>query len=417
MVLILSQALADIPLPAYIFAFSCVVYLFSSLIVKYLQAAFFLGVDRKDAAPTGSTLDLVEKGSLKRDESLSDEEVFQLERRAFFSRTWLFVCHRSRFSKAGDYHAFDIAGISFFVVLGKDSKIRAFHNVCRHRAYTVVRKSCGNSTRFSCKYHGWQYDDEGKLVKAPKFEESPGFNHEENGLFEVKLILTREGLIFVNFDARTMNLPFNDVKSHINLGSSIWMDGFDVRSTGNWKDIANEFSKHAQGAQSALWRPKWLCKTKQDALLGPLSVVKEMHSEVWYTVTLLPHSFAEVTVRCDLYRKEGHKISPTVIEKCKSELKAEISVLTELQGARDNSRSYFAYQCGGRTIDLFAILSQHQRSENLSKRRLQPAIRLTGTGDSDNEAAALCDTLDGAMTLPLLEKCSTVSSLRRSLDW
>lgn len=157
-------------------------------------------------------------------------------------KTWLFVCHRSRFSKAGDYHAFDIAGISFFVVLGKDSKIRAFHNVCRHRAYTVVRKSCGNSTRFSCKYHGWQYDDEGKLVKAPKFEESPGFNHEENGLFEVKLILTREGLIFVNFDARTMNLPFNDVKSHINLGSSIWMDGFDVRSTGNWKDIGKSLS-------------------------------------------------------------------------------------------------------------------------------------------------------------------------------
>lgn len=258
MALMLSQALADIPLPAYIFAFSCLVYLLSSLIVKYLQAAFSLGVDRNVAAPAGSPFDLAERGSLKRDESLSDEEVFQLEKRAFFSRvgfesqmglphrdlwctnkfkTWLFVCHRSRFSKVGDYHAFDIAGISFFVVLGKDSRIRAFHNVCRHRAYTVVRKSYGNSTRFSCKYHGWQYDDEGRLVKAPKFDESPGFNHEENGLFEVKLILTREGLIFVNFDASTMNLPFNDVKSHIDLGSSVWIDGFDMTSATNWKDI------------------------------------------------------------------------------------------------------------------------------------------------------------------------------------
>jgi len=101
----------------------------------------------------------------------------------------------------------------------------------------VVRKPCGNSTRFSCKYHGWQYDDKGSLIKAPKFDESPGFNHEQNGLFEVKLILTREGLIFVNFDASTMNLPFNNVKSHINLGSSLWIDGFDLASTTNWKDL------------------------------------------------------------------------------------------------------------------------------------------------------------------------------------
>lgn len=75
------------------------------------------------------------------------------------------------------------------------------------------------------------------MIKAPKFDESPGFNHEENGLFEVKLILTREGLIFVNFDASTMKLPFNDVKSHINLGNSVWRDGFEMVSTANWKDI------------------------------------------------------------------------------------------------------------------------------------------------------------------------------------
>lgn len=258
MALMLSQTLVDIPLPAYAFIFSCLAYLLSGLIVKYLQNAFSLTVDQKAAAPTGSTLDLAEKGSLKRHESLSDEEVFQLEKRAFFSRvgsgvskvshasgsprtdkikTWLFVCHRSRFSKVGDYHAFDIAGISFFVVLGKDSRIRGFHNVCRHRAYTVVRKSCGNSTRFSCKYHGWQYDDEGSLIKAPKFEESPGFSHADNGLFEVKLILTREGLIFVNFDASTMKLPFNNVKSHIDLGSSDWIESFEVTSSANWKDI------------------------------------------------------------------------------------------------------------------------------------------------------------------------------------
>lgn len=71
----------------------------------------------------------------------------------------------------------------------------------------------------------------------------------------------------------------------------------------------------------------------------------------------------------------------------------------------------------GRTIDLFAILSQHQRSEKLSKKRLQPAIRVTGDASIDTEAAELCDALDGAVALPMLEQCSRVSSWRRNVEW
>lgn len=89
----------------------------------------------------------VEKGVPVRQDELSDEALFELEKRAFLSRTWLYACHRSRFERPGDYYVFDVAGISFFVVLGKDHQVRAFHNVCRHRAYTVVRKSCGTTTR------------------------------------------------------------------------------------------------------------------------------------------------------------------------------------------------------------------------------------------------------------------------------
>jgi len=84
--------------------------------------------------------------------------------------------------------------------MGDDFKLRAFHNVCRHRAYTVVRRTCGSSLRFSCKYHGWQYNSQGALVKAPQFEKIPGFKPEENGLFEVSLAVDRRGFIFVNFD-------------------------------------------------------------------------------------------------------------------------------------------------------------------------------------------------------------------------
>ena len=53
----------------------------------------------------------------------------------------MFCTHSSRFAKAGDYYAFNLAGINFFVIKSKiDGQLKAFHNVCRHRAYLLLEK-------------------------------------------------------------------------------------------------------------------------------------------------------------------------------------------------------------------------------------------------------------------------------------
>ncbi|KAJ9609878.1 hypothetical protein H2200_006207 [Cladophialophora chaetospira] len=399
-------------LPIYAFVICCVVYLFGRVLLSRIHNG------KRSLAP-GSRWDQAEKGSLEKQGNVPDVEIFQLEKRAFFSKTWLFVCHRSRFSRPGDYHVFDVAEISFFVVLGKDQKVRAFHNVCRHRAYTVVRKSCGNSTRFSCKYHGWQYDDKGALIKAPKFDESRGFVPEDNGLFEAKLITTREGFVFVNFDASTMNLPFNNVKSHVELGNCAWVDGIEVTCGTNWKDIANEFLNQAQWSQTSFGWFSRSRKTKVVELLGPVSLIKELDDDMWCTMVILPRSSSQVIVRGDLYGKEGHVAPVKTVEKWKWMLKQEVVSLSKSDARETDSKAskYFAYRCGGRTIDLFAILAQHQRSEKLAKRKVQPAIRLTGTADIDAEAEALCDALDGVADSPTLEKCSRKLSFPHTVEW
>ena len=76
----------------------------------------------------------------------TSNSLYQLEKRAIFSKTWLHVCHNSLFKKIGDYRTFSIAGFSFFLILGKDGRLRAFHNVCRHRAYTVATRESGESS-------------------------------------------------------------------------------------------------------------------------------------------------------------------------------------------------------------------------------------------------------------------------------
>ncbi|KAA8914974.1 Rieske [2Fe-2S] iron-sulfur domain-containing protein [Sphaerosporella brunnea] len=126
-------------------------------------------------------------------------KIFDLERRAIFSKSWLYVTHRNQFNKAGDYHQFQIAGFQFFLILGKDNVLRGFHNVCRHRAYPVVRKESGNSTVLGCKYHGWAYNAQGALTKAPQFDNVAGFDKTQNGLFSIATKVM-QGMVFVNFD-------------------------------------------------------------------------------------------------------------------------------------------------------------------------------------------------------------------------
>ena len=85
MALTSSQGSASLPFPIYVFIFSCLAYLCRGLVVNFFQSIFSVDDGEKPPA-TGSTLDLAEKGSLKSEESLSEEEVFQLEKRAFFSK-------------------------------------------------------------------------------------------------------------------------------------------------------------------------------------------------------------------------------------------------------------------------------------------------------------------------------------------
>lgn len=65
----------------------------------------------------------------------------------------------------------------------------------------MTKKECGSSTVLGCRYHGWSYDTKGRLIKAPEFDNVPGFDKGRNGLWEVKTEV-REGMVFINFDTR-----------------------------------------------------------------------------------------------------------------------------------------------------------------------------------------------------------------------
>lgn len=83
--------------------------------------------------------------------------MYELERRAIFSKKWLVVSHKARFVEPGDFVRITEAGFSFFLVKDREREIRAHHNVCRHRAYPIVEKDSGRVSILACNYHGSSY--------------------------------------------------------------------------------------------------------------------------------------------------------------------------------------------------------------------------------------------------------------------
>lgn len=139
------------------------------------------------------------------------------------------------------------------------------------------------------------------------------------------------------------------------------------------------------------WLPNFR-RPKSVQMLGPLAMLREMGGDVWCTMKVLPDSAYSTKIRCDFYARAGHAVNPRKIERYRLMIEREIVAL-QLQQSGIVGTVEFSYEVGGRSVDLAAILSQHQRSEMLARKKLQPRIRL-GQDPDDMEAEALCDILD-----------------------
>jgi choline monooxygenase len=114
-----------------------------------------------------------------------DPEVYEAERRGIFGTTWQAIARADQLTERGSFVTTEIAGEPVVVVRGDDGVLRAFANVCRHRAARVVNEPSGKLTKLRCRYHGWTYDLSGQLRGTPEFDGVLDFCREEQGLPEL----------------------------------------------------------------------------------------------------------------------------------------------------------------------------------------------------------------------------------------
>ena len=128
----------------------------------------------------------------------TSEEIFELEKDKIFKKDWLAVARVEEIEKPGDYMTFDIVGEPIIVARNADGEINAFYNVCVHRG-TELASGAGNIKTFSCPYHAWTYDLDGRLVGAAYMDDVKNFDLDDCRLQPVRSAIW-QGWVFVNFD-------------------------------------------------------------------------------------------------------------------------------------------------------------------------------------------------------------------------
>uniref|UniRef100_UPI002FC92A4E Rieske 2Fe-2S domain-containing protein n=1 Tax=Sphingomonas sp. TaxID=28214 RepID=UPI002FC92A4E len=94
----------------------------------------------------------------------TDPELFELEIKHIWEATWIYIGHDSQIPNNNDYLTTVIGRQPVIISRGGDGKLRGFINACSHRGAMVCRKPHGTGKIWSCPYHGWVYNNEGKLL-------------------------------------------------------------------------------------------------------------------------------------------------------------------------------------------------------------------------------------------------------------
>lgn len=144
----------------------------------------------------------------------ADPEVYEAELERVFRRCWLFLGHETQIPNAGDYLTCKMGETPVIVVRDTAGTVRALINSCRHRGPAVTRTDAGCARTFTCPYHGWTYDLQGKRVDPGSLVGLPGLKTyyddklelESWGLVPVAQVASYRGLLFGNLDPQAPSL-------------------------------------------------------------------------------------------------------------------------------------------------------------------------------------------------------------------
>jgi choline monooxygenase len=182
-----------------------------------------------------------------------DASFEQRERETVFACGWQLVGHAAQLVSPGDHVVAELGGVPILIVRGEpetdapQGRLRALHNVCRHRAGPLATCDGRVAKTFVCRYHGWTYELDGRLRGAPEMHEAADFD-----LAAVRLpqahVAEWQGLVFASLGATGATATaFDEIVAGIDerLAGSLAGYVFDRRVSYeircNWKAYVDNY--------------------------------------------------------------------------------------------------------------------------------------------------------------------------------
>lgn len=247
---------------------------------------------------------------------LADEDIYREELEKVFRHTWLYVGHESQLPNPGDYIVNHMGEEEVFVVRDGNGKLRVFKNWCPHRGNKVCLFDRGNARAFTCTFHGWTFNLDGKLVGVGAGNQVYGAQEaalrQTKSLPEVPRVSSYNGMIFASWDEAICSLDdyLGESRRYIDVVAvRPWSGGVEVLPgrarwmfPTNWKAISENWitdDYHVWTTHASFFR---VAKT-----MGPVgALVSSYLSPEWavkHTVNALvvspagaPHALGAATV-------------------------------------------------------------------------------------------------------------------------
>lgn len=176
-----------------------------------------------------------------------DPEFFAAEMDRVIRPSWQVVCHTNDIAAPGQWQTIDYLGESVIVIRGDDHVVRAFTNVCRHRASRIVKGDAGCTRRLTCPYHAWTYALDGRLIGVPHKSDYPGLDQSSLGLVAIDLEIWR-GFVFVRLESggpsvAEMMAPYDHEVEPYRFDALQALGRMTLRPRDvNWKNVADNYS-------------------------------------------------------------------------------------------------------------------------------------------------------------------------------
>ena len=126
----------------------------------------------------------------------TDPAIFQAELHKIWQRGWVYVGHQSEVPDADDFVMKSIGPEPIIMTRDRSGQVHLLHNRCPHRGNRVVMSDKGRSRSFTCPYHGWTFENDGRLRGFPFPDGYQGVDRSALGLGRVARVDSYKGFVF-----------------------------------------------------------------------------------------------------------------------------------------------------------------------------------------------------------------------------